>query len=150
MNPNLPADLFTVLVILLLVMFNHPYWNITGISIFYCSYVSVGLLQIIHYWPKSQMKWLWNYLGRFPFYSSRLNDRRTPLGELNWIFTSVTDTIAWNVLPHELFKKVLLDFILVVSSRPYGGCFVSEFLVGWKNHAVINCIYKKDTLIATR
>jgi hypothetical protein len=29
----------------------------------------------------------------------RLNDRRTPLGELNWIFTAVTDTIAWNVLP---------------------------------------------------
>ena len=29
----------------------------------------------------------------------RLNDRRTPLGELNWIFTAVTDTIAWNTLP---------------------------------------------------
>ena len=29
----------------------------------------------------------------------RLNDRRTPIGELNWIFTAVTDTIAWNVLP---------------------------------------------------
>lgn len=29
----------------------------------------------------------------------RLNDRRTPLGELNWIFTAITDTIAWNVLP---------------------------------------------------
>lgn len=24
------------------------------------------------------------------------NDRKTPLGELNWIFTSVTDSIAWN------------------------------------------------------
>jgi len=29
----------------------------------------------------------------------RLNDRRTPLGELNWIFIAVTDTIAWNTLP---------------------------------------------------
>lgn len=28
-----------------------------------------------------------------------LNNRRTPLGELNWIFTSITDTIAWTVLP---------------------------------------------------
>lgn len=27
-------------------------------------------------------------------------DRKTLLGELNWIFTAVTDTIAWNVLPH--------------------------------------------------
>jgi regulator-associated protein of mTOR len=30
----------------------------------------------------------------------RSNDRKTLLGELNWIFTAVTDTIAWNVLPH--------------------------------------------------
>ncbi|PKI32453.1 hypothetical protein CRG98_047162, partial [Punica granatum] len=30
----------------------------------------------------------------------RPNDRKTLLGELNWIFTAVTDTIAWNVLPH--------------------------------------------------
>lgn len=29
----------------------------------------------------------------------RQNDRKTFLGELNWIFTAVTDTIAWNVLP---------------------------------------------------
>ena len=29
----------------------------------------------------------------------KLNDRRTPLGELNWIFTAITDTIAWNSLP---------------------------------------------------
>lgn len=30
----------------------------------------------------------------------RQTDRKTLLGELNWIFTAVTDTIAWNVLPH--------------------------------------------------
>jgi len=30
----------------------------------------------------------------------RQNDRKTLLGELNWIFTAITDTIAWNVLPH--------------------------------------------------
>lgn len=28
-----------------------------------------------------------------------LNDRRTMLGELNWVFTAITDTIAWNILP---------------------------------------------------
>ncbi|CAH2074661.1 unnamed protein product, partial [Thlaspi arvense] len=33
----------------------------------------------------------------------RQNDRRTLLGELNWIFTAVTDTIAWNVLPRVSF-----------------------------------------------
>ncbi len=29
----------------------------------------------------------------------KLSDRKTPLGELNWIFTAITDTIAWNTLP---------------------------------------------------
>ena len=29
----------------------------------------------------------------------QLNDRRTMLGELNWIFTAITDTVAWNTLP---------------------------------------------------
>jgi len=33
-------------------------------------------------------------------------DRKTPLGELNWIFTAITDTIAWNVLPKPLFQKL--------------------------------------------
>ncbi len=33
-------------------------------------------------------------------------DRKTPLGELNWIFTAITDTIAWNVLPRPLFQKL--------------------------------------------
>jgi hypothetical protein len=34
----------------------------------------------------------------------RLTDRRTPLGELNWIFTAITDTIAWNTLPRSTFQ----------------------------------------------
>lgn len=33
-------------------------------------------------------------------------DRKTPLGELNWIFTAITDTIAWNMLPRALFQKL--------------------------------------------
>ncbi|KAL2520537.1 Regulatory-associated protein of TOR 1 [Forsythia ovata] len=31
--------------------------------------------------------------------SGRQTDRKTFLWELNWIFTAVTDTTAWNVLP---------------------------------------------------
>ncbi|KAL0487808.1 regulatory-associated protein of mTOR [Acrasis kona] len=45
----------------------------------------------------------------------RVNDRRTPLGELNWIFTAVTDTIAWSVLPRELFHKLFRQDLLVAS-----------------------------------
>ncbi|XP_065066347.1 regulatory-associated protein of mTOR-like [Rhopilema esculentum] len=45
----------------------------------------------------------------------QLNDRRTPLGELNWIFTAVTDTIAWNTLPREVFQKLFRQDLLVAS-----------------------------------
>lgn len=45
----------------------------------------------------------------------RITDRRTPLGELNWIFTAVTDTIAWNVLPRDLFHKLFRQDLLVAS-----------------------------------
>lgn len=43
------------------------------------------------------------------------NNRKTPLGELNWIFTAVTDTIAWNVLPRTLFQQLFRQDLLVAS-----------------------------------
>lgn len=50
----------------------------------------------------------------------RLNDRRTPLGELNWIFTAVTDTIAWLVLSRDTFRRLYRQDLLVASlSRNY-------------------------------
>ncbi|XP_072974981.1 regulatory-associated protein of TOR 1 [Typha angustifolia] len=45
----------------------------------------------------------------------RQNDRKTLLGELNWIFTAITDTIAWNVLPHDLFQRLFRQDLLVAS-----------------------------------
>jgi regulator-associated protein of mTOR len=42
-------------------------------------------------------------------------DRRTPRGELNWIFTAVTDTIAWNVFPNDLFQRLFRQDLLVAS-----------------------------------
>lgn len=45
----------------------------------------------------------------------QLNDRRTMLGELNWIFTAITDTIAWNTLPRELFQRLFRQDLLVAS-----------------------------------
>ncbi|KAF8579671.1 hypothetical protein K439DRAFT_1416099 [Ramaria rubella] len=44
-----------------------------------------------------------------------LKDRRTPLGELNWIFTAVTDTIAWTTFPRETFKKLFRQDLLVAA-----------------------------------
>ena len=48
-------------------------------------------------------------------FAGRLSDRRTPLGELNWIFTAITDTIAWNVLPRDLFQKLFRQDLLLAS-----------------------------------
>ncbi|KAI5480372.1 WD repeat protein, regulatory associated protein of mTOR [Pseudohyphozyma bogoriensis] len=45
----------------------------------------------------------------------KLNDRRTPLGELTWIFTAVTDTIAWNTLPRDLFQKLFRHDLVVAA-----------------------------------
>ena len=45
----------------------------------------------------------------------RLQDRRTPLGELNWIFTAITDTIAWTVLPRTIFRRLFRDDLMVAA-----------------------------------
>ena len=45
----------------------------------------------------------------------RLQDRRSPIGELNWIFTAITDTIAWNCLPQALFKKLFRQDLMVAA-----------------------------------
>lgn len=45
----------------------------------------------------------------------RSSERRTPIGELNWIFTAITDTIAWNCLPKPLFKKLFRQDLMVAA-----------------------------------
>jgi regulator-associated protein of mTOR len=35
-----------------------------------------------------------------------VKDRKTPQGTLFWIFTSITDAIAWDVLPPITFDKL--------------------------------------------
>ena len=45
----------------------------------------------------------------------QLQDRRTPLGELNWTLTAVTDTIAWTVLPRALFRRFFRDDLMVAA-----------------------------------
>uniref|UniRef100_A0A914R7Z0 Uncharacterized protein n=1 Tax=Parascaris equorum TaxID=6256 RepID=A0A914R7Z0_PAREQ len=81
MDPDLPADLFTS-----------------------CLTTPIQI-SILWYIVKNDLK------DRFPLsivekIPGQLTDRRTLLGELNWIFTAITDTIAWNALPKELFQKL--------------------------------------------
>ena len=52
--------------------------------------------------------------GKIPV-PGRLQERRSPLGELNWIFTAITDTIAWNLLPRALFKKLFRQDLMVAA-----------------------------------
>uniref|UniRef100_A0A914N361 Raptor N-terminal CASPase-like domain-containing protein n=1 Tax=Meloidogyne incognita TaxID=6306 RepID=A0A914N361_MELIC len=44
-----------------------------------------------------------------------LTDRRTLLGELNWIFTAITDTIAWSCLSRDTFQKLFRQDLLIAS-----------------------------------
>lgn len=88
-NPNLPADVFTSCLT-------------TPIKIALKWFVSQTIISGVTY----------DLIDKIP---GRLNDRRTPLGELNWIFTAVTDTIAWNVLPRPLFQKLFRQDLLVAS-----------------------------------
>lgn len=69
---------------------------------------------------------LWFFVLQNPLHSSitperakklpgRLQERRTPLGELNWIFTAITDTIAWTTLPRPLFRKFFRQDLMVAA-----------------------------------
>lgn len=44
-----------------------------------------------------------------------LGDRRSPLGEINWIFTAITDSIAWDMLPREVFRRLFRQDLLLAS-----------------------------------
>lgn len=54
----------------------------------------------------------WERVDRIP---GKHTDRKTLLGELNWIFTSITDTIAWNMLPRSVFQKLFRQDLLLAS-----------------------------------
>ncbi|KAM0789021.1 hypothetical protein ACM66B_003087 [Microbotryomycetes sp. NB124-2] len=90
MNPDLPADLFTCCL---------------------TSPIEIGLRFFLLRNPLKTNLDI-DMLLKIP---GKLNDRRTPLGELNWIFTAVTDTIAWNTLPRDLFQKLFRHDLVVAA-----------------------------------
>ncbi len=90
MNPDLPADLFTCCL---------------------TSPIEISLRWFVLQNPlpsKLTADMVMNIPGR-------LQDRRTPLGELNWIFTAITDTIAWTVLPRAIFRRLFRDDLMVAA-----------------------------------
>lgn len=90
MNPDLPADLFTCCL-------TSPIEIATRWFVLQNQIYSPVTLEMV---------------SRIP---GRLQDRRTALGELNWIFTAVTDTIAWNVLPGPIFKRLFRQDLMVAA-----------------------------------
>lgn len=92
MSPELPADLFTSCLT-------------TPIKIALRWFVMQKQGKLA---PSISLEMLDKIPGQF-------GDRRTMLGELNWIFTAITDTIAWNALPMELFQKLFRQDLLVAS-----------------------------------
>ncbi|XP_076029609.1 regulatory associated protein of MTOR complex 1 isoform X2 [Oratosquilla oratoria] len=92
MNPDLPADVFTA-----------------------CLTTPINMA-VTWYMLQNKSKLLCgltlDIIDKIP---GQLNDRRTMLGELNWIFTAITDTIAWNTLPRDLFQKLFRQDLLVAS-----------------------------------
>lgn len=90
MNPDLPADLFTCCL---------------------TSPIEISLRWFVLQNPlpsSLNVEMVMNIPGR-------LQDRRTPLGELNWIFTAITDTIAWTVLPRTIFRRLFRDDLMVAA-----------------------------------
>ncbi|XP_060522953.1 regulatory-associated protein of mTOR [Cylas formicarius] len=92
MNPQLPADLFTACLT-------------TPIKIALRWFVLQSTSKLM---PHVTLDMVDKVPGKIP-------DRRTMLGELNWIFTAITDTIAWNTLPRDLFQKLFRQDLLVAS-----------------------------------
>jgi regulator-associated protein of mTOR len=63
-----------------------------------------------------------------------LSERRSPLGELNWVLTGITDAIAWALLPQPFFSRlfrqdvtlsaVLRNFVLASRVMWHLQCYV--------------------------
>ncbi|GAB6021043.1 hypothetical protein CHUAL_003678 [Chamberlinius hualienensis] len=110
MNPQLPADVFTSCLT-------------TPIKIALKWYVLQNTSKLL---PDITL----DIIDRLP---GQLNDRRTVMGELNWIFTAITDTIAWNTLPRDLFQRLFRQDLLVAS-------IFRNFLLAERIMRSYNCI----------
>lgn len=91
-NPNLPADIFTSCLT-------------TPITMAVRFFILQNPLPLLS--PVS--------LAQARDIPGKVSERRTPLGELNWIFTAITDTIAWNCLGKPLFKKLFRQDLMVAA-----------------------------------
>ncbi|AAS52251.2 ADR331Cp [Eremothecium gossypii ATCC 10895] len=123
MNPELPADLFTCCL-------TDP------IEISVKIFLMQSPLKDTKYsilFQNDDSRYGSDNLNRMPNISipGKLSERRTPLGELNWIFTAITDTIAWTSLPRPLFKKLFRHDLMVAAL--FRSFLLAKRIMPWYN-----------------
>lgn len=153
-NPDLPADIFTCtspighmlgswlhLACLTTPMETALRWIFTTQHHKMLPRVTLDMIEKL---PGIDTRLAVNLLTMYP---GQVNDRRTMRGQLNWIFTAITDTIAWNVLPSDLFHKLFRNDLLVAALFRNFLLAVSDLLnvppvIDWKQERVMrsaNC-----------
>jgi regulator-associated protein of mTOR len=90
-NPDFPADIFTACL---------------------TTPIKMALRWFLKRNPLSTRSVTVSMLDQLP---GSIQDRKSPVGELNWVFTAITDTIAWNVLPRDQFQRLFRQDLLVAS-----------------------------------
>lgn len=95
MSPDLPADLFTACLTTPLEIAVR--WHVLQSGSLTCPKAKKGVEALMSLMP------------------GRLNDRKTVLGELHWIFTAITDTIAWLLFPRDVFKALFRQDLMTAS-----------------------------------
>ncbi|MBW0485905.1 hypothetical protein O181_025620 [Austropuccinia psidii MF-1] len=104
LDPNLPADVFTSCL---------------------TSPIEMALRFYVLRNNSQHSKWtstseFFNDLSKLDKVPGRMEMRRTPLGELTWIFTSIADAIAWNHLDRKSFTKIFRgDLVLAGTFRGF-------------------------------
>ena len=91
-NPNLPADVFTS-----------------------CLTTPIRMALLWHVQQKSMLTAFSDLEEIVSLIPGQLDSRRTPLGELNWIFTAVTDAIAYHLCEADLFQRLFREDTLLAS-----------------------------------
>lgn len=102
MDPELPADLFTCCLT-------------CPIDISILWFIMQSPIKKSYYGPLLELARNNANNNNMIVIPGKLTDRRTPLGELNWIFTAITDTIAWTSLPRPLFKRLFRQDLMVAA-----------------------------------
>ena len=107
-NAGLPADLFTSCM---------------------TTPVQTALRVYVHQYPWILPPSAVDVVNHIP---GKVSDRSTPLGQINWVLTAVTDAVAWDILPYRAFIKLFREDLLL-------GTLSRNFLLACRLMRKYNC-----------